>query len=466
MKKEVVTKRGILTALMVAFVAWGSTATYAQFSVSVPAQTAAQPGDAITIPLALANSAAQAIDAFGLKVTFPGGLLEYDTVATAGTLTNGWLVVNGNLTGPNEITLGGFNIAPITGSGVLVNLKFNVKPTASGKDSLKVSNFTDDLVGASAGNGEIEISTAGTVFFAVLSGSNEVPPVATNAGGGGMFVLNAAQTELSFNIRIRGLSGPLTAAHFHNAPSGVNGGVVRTLTTNFVGEVASGVWSSSDATQPLTPALVAELLAGNIYVNVHTSANPGGEIRGQVLVGKQMSFAAKLNGGQEVPPVTTAANGAAAMKLDSVGSSLSFSITVNGLSGPISAAHFHNEAEGVNGGVVRALTNDFVGTKATGVWKDSDAQALTPALVAELLADRLYIKPPHCGEPWGGDSWAGAARGGGGFSGGVGRRARESAGCDECGRRRSLRAECRSNRVVILPQSAQPQRTDFRGAFS
>jgi len=50
-----------------------------------------------------------------------------------------------------------------------------------------------------------------------------------------------------------------------------------------IGNTASGLWTSTDS-EPLTPALIDELLAGNIYINLHTAANPGGEIRGQVNV--------------------------------------------------------------------------------------------------------------------------------------------------------------------------------------
>ena len=390
MLQDVVTKRGLFALLLVAMLAWSNTAALAQFSLSVPAKTTVKPDEVFTVALTLTNSTAQSIAAFGAKLIFPSALLEYDTVSTTGTLTNGWLVVNGNEATTGEVTLGGFNLTPITTSGVLINVKFKAKSGVAGKDSLRLTSLTDGLASANAVNGAIEVFAPGTIFFAVLSGLNEVPPDTNTAAGGGMFTLNAEQDELQFNIRVRGLSGPITAAHFHHAATGSNGPVVRTLTTDFQGEVASGDWKSTDS-EALTPALVTELLAGRIYVNVHTAANPGGELRGQVLVGKKMTFAATLNGSQEVPAVNTTANGAAVMKLDSLGANLSFDIAVNGLSGPLTAAHFHNASPGVNGGVVRTLTTNFVGTTATGVWKDSDTEALTPARVAELLAGRLYL---------------------------------------------------------------------------
>lgn len=101
-----------------------------------------------------------------------------------------------------------------------------------------------------------------------------------SAGTGmGVFILNDAETELSYNITFSGLSGPVTLAHFHNAPAGANGGVVRNLTTT---SPIVGIWKNTDA-QPFTAAMVTELKAGRLYINFHTDNCPGGEIRGQIL---------------------------------------------------------------------------------------------------------------------------------------------------------------------------------------
>ena len=116
-----------------------------------------------------------------------------------------------------------------------------------------------------------------THFTAKLTGEQENPAVTTSATGTGAFVLTDA--GLAFTVTVEGLE--FTAAHFHNEAVGVNGGVVRTITADFAGKTASGVWTSTDS-EPLTGALVAEILAGNIYVNIHTAANAGGEIRGQL----------------------------------------------------------------------------------------------------------------------------------------------------------------------------------------
>ncbi len=80
---------------------------------------------------------------------------------------------------------------------------------------------------------------------------------------------------LTFDVTVQGLSGPITVAHFHNNIAGMIGPVVRTIHPSFVGNTATGVWTKTDA-EPLTPTLIADLLAGRLYVNVHTAANPGG----------------------------------------------------------------------------------------------------------------------------------------------------------------------------------------------
>ena len=130
------------------------------------------------------------------------------------------------------------------------------------------------------------------LFIAGLVGAQEVPPVGTPATGLGLFSFDAVQTELDFSVAVDldALIGPVTAAHFHGpAPIGANAGAIRTIcatqvdcATGFTGGTATGTWRATDP-QALTPGLVDALLAGDLYVNVHTSVHPGGEIRGQIV---------------------------------------------------------------------------------------------------------------------------------------------------------------------------------------
>src|SRR5687767_6527216 len=128
-----------------------------------------------------------------------------------------------------------------------------------------------------------QVTHAQIHFTAKLDGAQENPPVTTNATGTGTFTLNSTGTELTYHITYTNLSSGFQFAHFHNAAAGTIGGIVRDLTFN--GNTSSGVWKANEAgTQQLTPALVKELLAGNIYVNVHSNNFGDGEIRGQVLI--------------------------------------------------------------------------------------------------------------------------------------------------------------------------------------
>ena len=81
---------------------------------------------------------------------------------------------------------------------------------------------------------------AQTQFTAEPTGPQEVPPnVGVTGRGIGTFTLTGQ--ELAFKVTVDGLTGPITMAHFHNAPVGVDGGVVRTITGNFVGNIGSGI---------------------------------------------------------------------------------------------------------------------------------------------------------------------------------------------------------------------------------
>ncbi|MDZ4805753.1 MAG: CHRD domain-containing protein [Candidatus Eisenbacteria bacterium] len=126
------------------------------------------------------------------------------------------------------------------------------------------------------------VGMAQTNFVILLDGAQEVPPVATPASGSGTAVLNAAQTQLTVSYSFSGLIGTQSNQHIHNGAVGVAGGVSKNLPPG--SPVIGFVWTSSDGTQPLTPALVTELLAERLYVNIHSTFRPGGEIRGQLLL--------------------------------------------------------------------------------------------------------------------------------------------------------------------------------------
>jgi hypothetical protein len=110
---------------------------------------------------------------------------------------------------------------------------------------------------------------------ATLDSKSEVP-ANTSAGKGTADIdYDAATKKLSWKLTYSGLTGPATAAHFHGpAEPGMNAGIAVAI-PNAASSPAAG-------SATLTDAQAHDLLAGKYYVNVHTAANPGGEIRGQV----------------------------------------------------------------------------------------------------------------------------------------------------------------------------------------
>jgi glucose/arabinose dehydrogenase len=139
------------------------------------------------------------------------------------------------------------------------------------------------------------IFEGGDEFGAGLTGSEEVPPVVTGAGAIAQFVLNPDGT-LSFDLRATGPIQNATQAHVHLGGRAQNGPVVLFLFGPATGEnfqagdlIASGTVDDSDviARPGFTPTianLVERMRQGRAYANLHTTAHPGGEIRGQVIV--------------------------------------------------------------------------------------------------------------------------------------------------------------------------------------
>ena len=119
-------------------------------------------------------------------------------------------------------------------------------------------------------------------FDLSLAGLNEVPPVASPATGILIGDYDDGTNILNIYLTFSGLIGTTTAAHIHGpAGPGVNGPVTITL-VGFPLGVASGTYANSFV---LTPVQEADLIDGLLYVNFHTVAFPGGEIRGQMIEG-------------------------------------------------------------------------------------------------------------------------------------------------------------------------------------
>jgi len=108
-----------------------------------------------------------------------------------------------------------------------------------------------------------------------LKGSNEVPPNSSPASGTAEATLDTTSKLLTYTITYKDLTGPALGAHFHGpVEAGKNAGIVLPF---------KSVQSPIQGSATLTDQQAADLLAGKWYANIHTAANPGGELRGQMV---------------------------------------------------------------------------------------------------------------------------------------------------------------------------------------
>jgi hypothetical protein len=116
-------------------------------------------------------------------------------------------------------------------------------------------------------------------FKVALTGAQQSPAVDTAGKGTANLTYDPATRVVNWSISYSGLSGPVTMAHFHGpAEAGKNGGVQVWLSNK-----GSPADSPIKGMATLTPEQATQFTAGEWYINLHTQAHPGGEIRGQVM---------------------------------------------------------------------------------------------------------------------------------------------------------------------------------------
>lgn len=123
---------------------------------------------------------------------------------------------------------------------------------------------------------------AGTAYKAALDGKSEVPPTTSSGTGTATVTYDPSTKMVTWQGNFSGLSGPATAAHIHGpAEAGKNAGVIVPLSQKDV-PFTSPFQGKATLPDDKAAALAAALSGSQAYVNIHTAANPGGEIRGQL----------------------------------------------------------------------------------------------------------------------------------------------------------------------------------------
>lgn len=131
-------------------------------------------------------------------------------------------------------------------------------------------------------------------FSATLTGDNETPGLLTGAAGNVRIAADTVNREFTVDLSVYNLAANSTAAHIHVGPKGIAGPVIvdfaipRGVVGDFVVTFRTGGGATFHARPELGintfDDLIQAMMNGNAYVNVHTSANPAGEIRGQLEV--------------------------------------------------------------------------------------------------------------------------------------------------------------------------------------
>jgi hypothetical protein len=231
-------------------------------------------------------------------------------------------------------------------------------------------------------NGEIrgQILPGGGCFSTIMTGASEVPESFGPGKGSATFLLLppdpiTSTRKLIYDIQFANLFATETAAHIHKGAPKVSGPVVEPLP---LGSPKRGVLN-------IQPQTADDLLAGLLYVNIHSLALMNGEIRGQILPFGGSCYTATINGSTETPPNTSTATGHGTFFLSpstlTTTLKLAYAITYSTTLTP-TMAHIHKGAQGIPGGVVIPLsTNNPITGTAT----------LTQQQAADLLSGLYYV---------------------------------------------------------------------------
>lgn len=218
------------------------------------------------------------------------------------------------------------------------------------------------------------------VLYALASGAQEDSPTPQGVVAAGVFVVDTDRNELTYRVAVFGLSSPETSTHLHGfAPPGQSAFVKLFLDGS--SPVKQGVMQFTEAEEPM-------ILAGYMYLNVHTVRYPLGEAKGQV-----MSSLAELDGQQVSPPVQTPARGYALLNINAAANRVEYYIRHIGLSAEETETTFRGPAGfGQNGPILATLP---AGNPKIGVWLygDEDEEA--------LLRGRAYVNVASAAFPGG-----------------------------------------------------------------
>ncbi len=331
-------------------------------------------------------------DAHGIGVFFLNG--SWDTMHVNINLAN----LSGPILGAH-IHMG----QPGMDGGVAINLTDNIKDNIirtyiTGPDldnnladflgeNLYLNIHTEDPIATGEARGQIKLERD-FGFYTNLDTAQEVhTPMGGAAIGSGNFILDQNNRNLFVRVITSGLSGDITGAHLHKAAAGMNGPVVLNLGPLIEGTRLDGSIALPDS---IKATLKQDIMDGNIYLNIHTTLNPAGEIRGIGLFSKDLYIDILADNAQlSMPPTTTVDVEAAGHGyINAAFDQWRYFIVYeeDSLSGPIAAVNY------VHNGMIRKTITGVSGGKIAGTWNASDlTQPLTDQDIRAFLYGEMRI---------------------------------------------------------------------------
>lgn len=214
-----------------------------------------------------------------------------------------------------------------------------------------------------------------------VSAAEVFPRTNSTATGTGQLTFNLVTGVVTGGITLSGITA--TLAHIHDGIAGTNGPVI----VDFLQSASDPNRWEVEAGDVLNADQVNALLAGQLYVNVHSAAHPGGEIRGQIKPQGIVVGIAGLSGNNVAPPVSNTAAGFAAMTIDEAANTATVHVQTTGVD-DATEAHVHDAPAGEN--AAAPLLTLMKDPSAASHWL-LEQQSITQAERDALAADRLYV---------------------------------------------------------------------------
>lgn len=198
-------------------------------------------------------------------------------------------------------------------------------------------------------------------FRATIDAAQETTGSTSAGTGTAMLLYDVATNTFDLTVTVNNFSNTITASHLHEAAVGVAGSVV----TNLGGEIVysrNGNTVTATFTNMTHGGTPLKLLQNGVYINLHSAAFPGGEVRGQ-LIARPKRLTAVLTGAQEGATSTAKSYGAAMITYDPGTNKIWTRLDVYNFTNTLTNSHYHEAAVGVSGPVVHGLGGASVYTR-------------------------------------------------------------------------------------------------------